>query len=495
MKKLLWILLAVVTLVSSSLMAAKPNKLIYSQGSESVTLHPHDANDIYSRRIITNLYDRLIESDGKGGVIPGLAESWEQVDPLTLKFNLKKGVKFQNGEELTSEDVKYTFEKAKESAKVGTMYAMIDKVETPDAYTVVFKTEKPSGSLMHHLTHITASILNKKYDEATKDANLKPMGTGPYALQEWKNGSHMILKRFDDYFNGKAPIEIIEVRAVPEENSRIIAVETGEHHIADDIEAIGRNIIKDIPSVKMEEVSSFGVAYLGLNTSKGPLADVRVRRAIAMGIDRDAMIDSVLEGSVQKANSILGPGVVGYSKDTKPYEYNPEEAKKLLKEAGYDKLEFRLTTSDNTLRKQMAEIIQAQLKEIGINVKIEILEWATFLNETGSGKSDLFMMGWSNSSGDGDYGMTPMLHSSMKGSPGNRSFFDNKEFDDLLDAGKIELDPVKRAEFYAKAQDIMNSEVPMLPIYFQLSSSGVREEVKGFIQSPIKMHNFNKLSF
>lgn len=473
----------------------KENKLIYTQSSESVTLHPHEATDVYSRRIISNIFDRLIETDENLKIIPGLAESWEQLSPTELKFNLRKGVKFQNGDELTSEDVKYTLENAKKSSKVGTLYSAIDSIETPDTYTAIIKTSAPSGSLIHHLTHITASILNKNYYENTKDVNHAPMGTGAYSLVEWKSGSYMTLKRNDEYFRGKPAIEIIEVRGIPEENSRVIAIEIGEHHITGDIDSIGRKILGDRKDIRVEEISSLGVGYLGINTEKGALQNKNVRKAIAMGINRDIIIESVLSGAVEKANSILGPGVVGYSKETAPFEYNPEEAKKLLEDSGYKDLSLTLVTSNNELRKQMAEIIQAQLKDIGIDVKIEILEWAAFLSATGTGKSDLFMLGWSNSSGDADYGIGSVLHSSMKGSSGNRSFFDNPTFDALLDKGKVELDPIKRSELYAQAQNIMNEEVPVLPIYFMPASAGIREEVKGFVQSPINNPTFYKLSF
>lgn len=501
MKRIFWLLIPLLFLVGCGkekgtvTETKKPEKLIYSQSSESVTLHPHEATDVYSRRVISNIFDRLIETDEELKIVPGLAESWEQIDPLTLKFNLRKGVKFHNGEEVTSEDVKYTFENAKKSAKVGTLYSMISEVETPDKYTVIIKTNAPSGSLMHHLTHITASILNKKYYESTENTNQNPMGTGAYSLVEWKPGSHMTLKRNDEYFRGKPAIETVEVRVIPEENSRVIAIETGEHHITGDIDSIGRRMLAGHKDATIHEISSLGVAYMGINTEKGALKDVRVRKAIAMGIDRDSMIEAVLGKTIEKANSLLGPGVVGYSKDTKVFEYNPEEAKKLLAEAGIETLDLTIVTSNNDLRKQMAEIMQAQLKDIGINIKIEILEWATFLNTTGSGKADLFMIGWSNSSGDADYGMTPMLHSSMKGNSGNRSFFDNAEFDALLEAGKVELDPVKRAAIYDEAQDLMNREVPILPIYFMPASAGVRKEVKGFVQSPINNPTFYKLSF
>lgn len=503
MKKIFKLLLLVIFFIScgkekeseKQVATSKENKLIYTQSSESVTLHPHEATDVYSRRIISNIFDRLIETDENLKIVPGLAESWEQLSPTELKFNLRKGVKFQNGEELSSEDVKYTLENAKNSSKVGTLYSAIDTVETPDKYTAIVKTTAPSGSLIHHLTHITASILNKNYYENTKDVNHSPMGTGAYALAEWKPGSYMTLKRNDEYFRGKPAIEIVEVRAIPEENSRVIAIETGEHHITGDIDSIGRKILGDKKDIRVDEISSLGVGYLGINTGKGALQNKNVRKAIAMGINRDIIIESVLSGAVEKANSILGPGVVGYSKETAPFEYNPEEAKKLLEESGYKDLSLTLVTSNNELRKQMAEIIQAQLKEIGINIKIEILEWAAFLTATGTGKSDLFMLGWSNSSGDADYGIGSVLHSSMKGSSGNRSFFDNPAFDALLDKGKVELDSTKRSELYAQAQNIMNEEVPVLPIYFMPASAGIREEVKGFVQSPINNPTFYKLSF
>ena len=503
MKKIFKLLLLVTLFIScgkekestKQVATPKKNKLIYTQSSESVTLHPHEATDVYSRRIISNIFDRLIETDENLKIVPGLAESWEQVSPTELKFNLRKGVKFQNGDELTSEDVKYTLENAKKSSKVGTLYSAIDTVETPDKYTAIVKTSAPSGSLIHHLTHITASILNKNYYENTKDVNHAPMGTGAYSLVEWKPGSYMTLKRNDDYFRGKPAIEIVEVRGIPEENSRVIAIETGEHHITGDIDSIGRKILGDRKDIRVEEISSLGVGYLGINTNKGALQDKNVRKAIAMGINRDIIIESVLNGAVEKANSILGPGVVGYSKETTPFEYNPEEAKKLLEDSGYKDLNLTLVTSNNELRKQMSEIIQAQLKEIGINIKIEILEWAAFLSATGTGKSDLFMLGWSNSSGDADYGISSVLHSNMKGSSGNRSFFDNPTFDALLNKGKVELDSTKRSELYAQAQNIMNEEVPILPIYFMPASAGIREEVKGFIQSPINNPTFYKLSF
>ncbi|MGL5051820.1 MAG: ABC transporter substrate-binding protein, partial [Fusobacteriaceae bacterium] len=220
----------------------------------------------------------------------------------------------------------------------------------------------------------------------------------------------------------------------------------------------------------------------------------KVRQAIAQSIDRDTIISAIHNGTVLKANSILGPGVFGYSKDATILEYNPEKAKQLLKKAGKENITLKLMTSSSETNKQLAEIVQAQLKDVGIKIDIELVEWASFLNETANGRTDLYMMGWSNSSGDADYGMTPMLHGSMKGGAGNRSFYDNSKLNALLDSGKIELDPEKRKAIYAEAQQIMATELPLLPINFQVANAGVRKEVQGFVSSPINNPTFYKLS-
>lgn len=471
--------------------------LVFSQISEGKTLDPQDTTEQYSQRVITVIYDRLVEIDEMTGkIVPGLAKSWEQLDDNTILFHLNEGITFHNGNKFSAEDVKFTLERAKKLPKVAHLYSLIDNIEVVDDNTVKIHTSEPFAPLLAHLSHKTASIISKKYfEEKGEEGFHNPVGTGPYKYKDWKVGDRITLEANDNYFGEKPSIKYVVIRAIPEENSSVIGLETGEIDMTADLNAESRRLVMDNPELVYMEQSGISVNYVGLNTTKGILKDKDVRKAIAMGINRDIIIDSVLMGAVEKANSLLGPGVVGYSKDTKPFEYNPAEAKKLLNEAGYETLDLTIVTSNNDLRKQMAEIMQAQLKEIGINIKIEILEWATFLNTTGNGKSDLFMIGWSNSSGDADYGLTPMLHSSMKGNSGNRSFFDNKEFDTLLEEGKVELNPQKRAEIYARAQDVMNREVPILPIYFMPASAGIRKEVKGFVQSPINNPTFYKLSF
>lgn len=473
----------------------KKDTLYFAQGSELRTLDPHSATDVYSRRVLANIFDRLIEKNEDLVIVPGLAESWENESDTRTVFKLRKDVKFQNGTPFTSKDVKYSLEKAKLSPHVGTLYELIDSVETPDDYTAIVVTKKPFGALLHHLSHITASIMNQQYNESHPEYIRNPMGTGPYKLQEWKAGDRVILTRFEDYFKGPASIKNIHVRNIPEENSRVIGLETGEIQLSMDITSIARRSILENKKLELSEKSGLGVSYIGFNTKKGPLTNKKVRQALALAINRDDIIEGILFSSVKKANSLLGPGVFGYSPETKTFGYDPVKAKELLAEAGYDNnLKLRLITTSSETNAQLATVIQAQLKEIGVDITIEQLEWGTYLASTGRGDADIYTMGWSNSSGDADYGLSAMLHSSMAGSQGNRSFFRNDEFDALLEAGKIELNDEKRKLIYAKAQDIMNEEVPIYPLNFSLANAGVNiDEVEGYVQSSINNPNFYQL--
>ena len=470
--------------------------LVFSQSSELRTLDPQMHTDLYSRRVLVNVFDRLVEKNIDLEVVPGLAESWENIDDTTIIFKLREGVLFHNGAEMTSEDVKYTLDRAKESPMIGVLFELVTDVEAIDKYTIVIKTSKPFGALFHHLSHIGASIVNKEHIETTEDYAIQPLGTGAYKVVEWRAGEKVVLEAHEDYYRGVASIKNVEVRTIPEENSRVIGLETGELDISVDILSISRTSILEASNLTLHEVTSLGVSYMALNTEKGALADRRVRHAVALGINRDQIIDTILMGVPEKANGLLGPGVFGYSPGAETLGYDPEKAKELLAEAGYaDGLNLVMLISGSETNSQIAQVMQAQLKEIGIDFIIEQIEWGAFLNATAQGEHDLLLMGWSNSSGDADYGFTPMLHSSMKGNAGNRSFFENEEFDKVLEAAKIELDDERRMELYAVAQDIMNYEVPIYPTSFLVASGGVNNNVEGYIQSPLNLPYFYEYSF
>lgn len=315
--------------------SAPKDTLVFAQISECKTLDPQDTTEQYSQRIINVLYDRLVEVDEMTGeIVPGLAKSWERIDDNTLLFHLNENVKFHNGEKFTANDVKFTIERAKGLPKVGHLYKLISNVEVVDDNTVKIVTSEPFAPLLAHLSHKTASIISEKYYAEKGDKYFEnPVGTGPYKYKDWKIGDRITLEAFPEYFKGEPAIKYIVVRAVPEENSRVIGLETGEIDMTADLGAESRKIVLDNKDkINYLESSGISVNYVGINTNKGVLKDRDVRRAIAMAINRDDIINSIMMGTVDKANSFIAPGTFGYSPESKVLEYNPEEAKKIIQE-------------------------------------------------------------------------------------------------------------------------------------------------------------------
>ncbi len=467
--------------------------LVYAQLSEGKSLDPHASTDQYSQRVIGNIYDRLVEVDNNMMIIPSLAESWEQKDKTTTIFYLKKGIKFHSGKLLKASDVKFSLERAMKSPKLGSLYSLFDKIEVIDDYTVSVKTKKPFGPLLYHLTHKSASILNEEFSK-NNDLNQEADGTGGYSLNSWSVGDYILLEKNKEYFKGEPAIKYIKIRSIPEENSKVIGLETGEIDIAADLESMSRKSVIENPNLELAETSSYSVQFLGMNVEKSYLKDIRVRKAIAMSIDKETIIETILMGAMESANSFLAPGVFGYSKEATTYDYNPEEARRLLAEIG-EEVELTVLTSNNVTRAQICEVIQAQLKEVGIKLNIEIVEWGAFLSATSAGDAELYMLGWSPSTGDADYGLVPNTHSSNKGSGGNRSFYENKKLDQLLDSAKEELDVEKRLALYKEAQQIINDDIAFFPIYYQLANAGLNKDVVGYIQTSANYPEFYKLSF
>ena len=474
---------------------AEKDTLVFSQISEGKTLDPQDTTEQYSQRVITVIYDRLVEIDEMTGkIVPGLAKSWEQLDGRTILFHLNEGVLFHNGEKFTAEDVKFTLERAKKLPKVAHLYTLIDNIEVVDENTIKIHTSEPFAPLLAHLSHKTASIISKKYyEEKGDDGFYNPVGTGPYKYKDWKVGDRITLEANNNYFGHKPSIKYIVIRAIPEENSSVIGLETGEIDMTADLSAESRRLVLNNSELLYKENSGISVNYVGLNTAKGILKDKDVRRAIAMGINRDAIIKSILLDSVEKANSFIAPGTFGYTPEAKTLEYNPEEAKKIIKEKGLVGSKLTIGVSNSPIRMQMSEIIQAQLKEIGLDVTVESLEWGAFLTATGRGDLDMFSLAWGPSTYDGDYGYYPNFHSSQLGSAGNRSQYVNPEMDKLLDAAKKEIDVEKRKELYKQVANIIYTDVPVIPMYYANNTVASTKYVEGM--KPTSYILFNELKF
>lgn len=471
--------------------------IVLAQLSDPKTMDPHRTTSLYCQRAMTQIYDRMLEIDENMNLIPGLAESWEQLDDHTTVFKLRKGIKFHNGDTFTSDDVAFSIRRAQDSPTVAHLYNPITEIETPDENTVIIKTEQPFGALLYNLSHKSASVLNKKVvTEAGEDYGQNPIGTGAYKLKEWEAGNYVKLEKNSSYFRGEPAISNVIIKAVPEENSKVIGLETGEIDIAADLTAFSRVILDGNKDTTLHTTDGLGVSYIGLNTRSGALQDKKVRQALLKGLDRQSLIDSILLGSVDKAHTFLAPPIFGHGdKETLAYyDYNPEVAKQLLEDSGYKDLSFKITTAGDSAT-EIAQVAQANWNEIGVDLTIEQIEWGTFLQTTGNGDTDMFIMSWSPSTGDGDYGLYPNFHSSQVGGTGNRTFFENKDVDKLLEDAKATTDQELRKDFYLKTQEILNEEVPVIPVFFTFVGSGARNDVKGYYQHPGNISNFYRFSF
>ncbi|MGF6907049.1 ABC transporter substrate-binding protein [Fusobacterium sp. PH5-44] len=477
-------------LATNEIQAAPKDTLIVAQGADAKSLDPHATNDQPSSRVNCQIYDRLVEQGNDLTIQGSLAESWEQPDNLTTIFKLRKGVKFHNGEELKSSDVKFTFERMKNSPTVKHIIDSIVSVETPDDYTVVIKTEKPFGALLSHLSHTAASILNEKaVNEKGDKYGQNPVGTGPYKFVSWRSGDSITLEAFSDYFKGAPEIKNAIIRNISENPVRAIALETGEVQIAYDLDPIDKVRIKEDEKFVLLQEPAYSMTYLGFNTKKAPFDNEKFRQAVAYAIDIKTIVDVVFEGAAEPANSLIGPKVFGYNPNAKFWKKDIEKSKALLKELNLDKgFKCKIWVNDNKIRQDIAVILQGQLKEVGIELAVETIEWGAFLDGTEKGNHEMFILGWSTVTGDADYGLFPLLHSANHGGAGNRAFYSNSAIDEMLEKARNTVDQNERKELYAQVQVLSQEEIPNYPIAFVTNNAGLDANLEGFHLSAAGHH-------
>ena len=499
-KKLVILIVGLFTILSCGKKEeeVKGNKpLIVAQGADARTLDPQKAIDTPTVRVYNQIYDGLVKKDNDMNIVPGLAESWNKVDERRTIFNLRKGVKFHNGETLTAKDVKFTLDRMKNQPTVSFLISEIELINVIDDYTVEIVTKNGFGPLLSHLSHPGAVILNEKaVTNSSERYDQNPVGTGPYILDKWLAGDRIFLKANPEYYLGKSAIENIVIKAIPEGTNRTIALETGEADIVYDVDPVDIDKIKSNNDLKFLYEQSLGNSYLGLNTQHKPFDDVRVRQAIAYAINVDDIIEVVYKNTAIPGSSPISPKIPGYNKDVKNYEYNVEKAKKLLAEAGYPNgFKTSIWINDNTSRKDIATLLQDQFKTLGIDAAIETLEWGAYIDRTAAGEHDMYILGWVTVTGDPDYGLYPVFHTSAHGRAGNRSFYSNATVDRLLDEARISTDQEKRMDNYREIQRIIQEEIPSITMVYNNQNVATQKYVENFVLHPTGYFNLYNVNF
>ena len=508
--------------------------LVASYATDVSSLDPAGQNDLPSDQRRNVIYEGLLYLNDDLEPEPRLATDYEQTDETTWVFNLREGVQFHDGTEFNAEAVKANIERIVDPAVASSranIFEMVEEVNIVDDYTVEIVTEYPFAALPNYLAHdaggmVSKAVIDEDYQNAIDEAELditldefydqrtaggeeyektagdvgratgtiveqKPVGTGYMQFQSRSPGENVVVERFDDYWDEPAKLDTITFKVVAEDASRIAELESGQSHFIQGFDNGQWERIENHPEMETHPVYNLSNEYVGMNTQKGPLKDKRVRQAIGHMVDKETIMEGIYYGVGRTMKGALQEEILGYNEDLEDLDYNPERAKELLEEAGYgDGFDMTIMTNDTPERVDLAIYLQEELKTVGINLNIEQLEWGAYLKAVSNGEHDLFILGWPNPVGDPDQGIWPLFHSSMQGTPGNRSFFDNAEVDDLLEQGRRELDDTKREEIYQEIDKILVEEQPAVFIRQSQSANAARTEVEGLYIS-----HFNKPDF
>ncbi len=458
-----------------------------------------------------NIFDRLVECEqdesGNTNIVPGLADSWKiSTDGTVYTFNLHHGVKFSNGEEFTADDVVYTINRMMNPASNALntdIYDLIagaedfyegkadsvSGVKALDPYTVQITLEKPFAPFLANLTVPGASMYNRKACEAAgKKFGIDPeltVGTGPFIVKKWVLNSEIDLERNPDYFKGPAKLEGIRYKVISDPNTAKMSFENGDIDVLD----LGGSVQSQVSYFKNSEKwknnivrgTVAGIYYYAFNESLAPLDNVNVRKAIMMAIDRKTIVDQLYNGEGQVVNTIVPQGIIGYNKNAPAIPYNPEEAKKLLAEAGYpngvDLPIYQSNTSSSSL--QLNQVVQSMLAQIGIRVKIVQLDEATYDSKRHAGEVTMYRGSWSADYNDPDNFLYTFF--SAKNTNARSINYTNQTAMDNLEKARSMTEQDARVQLYQKTeQSILTDDAMFLPMFQLNKLFVVSSRVKGF---------------
>jgi len=452
------------------------------------SLDPRFLFNTQSISVMMNVYEPLVTYDAQGHLKPDLAESYEILTPTTIRFHLRSGVKFSNGEPFDAAAVKYTIESitgpgARSPQRA--FLAAVDHVNVVNPLTADLVLKQPAArSTLRTLTY-WGEIMPPKFSEQMGDKFTAAAGTGPFRLVEWRPGERVVLEARPDYWGQKPSLRRLVFRIIPEAGTRTAALESGDIAFAynfpiDQIRRIGSN-----PNITVLSRPTVRLVYVAFRVDRTPLGDPRVRRAIALGIDRDAINRTLLDYRGRIANTVIAPAVFGYDKDLKLLPYNPGEARRLLTEAGIHAgtpLSFGSVNGRVVQDLQVGQVVAAYLQALGFTVKFDAPEFGTFSRETfkADSKYDLYLISWSTNSLEADFTMTPNFHESYS----TRTMYRNHEVSQLIDEARATVDDAKASQLYAQIQERVMQDLPWVPLYYNPDVVAMSKRIRNFSLRP-----------
>ncbi|CAN5845192.1 ABC transporter substrate-binding protein [soil metagenome] len=463
--------------------------------TDPVGLDPHSTQATSTRNVLENVYDTLVMFDSSLQIVPGLAESWEaSEDGLTWTFKLRDGVMFHDGTPLRASDVVFSLQRIVDpdiaSPRSGD-FAVVESVTAPDDATVVITLSEPFSPLLAKLAQSLNVIVSEKVAMANgNDLNNVVVGTGPFKFAEYVPQTRLILEKNDNFWGTDADgnalpyLDGITFTFYPEPTARTTAIQTGNADFVEYVPAPDVDILRADPEVEVVGGLSANFRSIYLNVTRPPFDNKLVREALAYAIDEQEVVDVALfgTGGVAATGTTVPVGQF-YAVESSPYDgRDVEKAKELLTEAGYpDGFTFDLyVTSTYDFLRTPAEIIQANLADIGVSLNIVPEDWSIYLPKVLDHDFDATILGESGQSDPDDF-LYDVFHT---GGGGNLGLYSNPDLDALLEQGRQVADPEKRKAIYTEAQQLILDEAPHIFLYHSAQYEAIRTNVRGFEHFP-----------
>src|SRR3990172_16189 len=473
--------------------------LVYAAGADPDSLDPANTDSNPGEAIGRMMNNFLVRFDAKLRLKPDLATSWTQSkDALTWTFKLRKWVKFHDGTPFNADAVKYNFERflgPEKPLKASLHTPIIKSVEVVDESTVRFNLKVPFAFFLNNLAHsATALVSPAAHQKWGKDLTLHPVGTGPFKFVEWGRGDHITLARNDDYFEGKPRLEQIIIKTVREDSSRVLGLEAGDYDLIVRIppEEVGR--LRRNEKLRIEADQSNRALRIGINASRKPFDDVRVRQALNYAVDKESIVKNIYQGLGAVIPTMVGPLNTVYA-PVKAYPFDPARAKKFLAEAGFPNgFKTTLWTPKGRYLKdfELAQAVQQQLAAVGVDASLETADWGAYLaalrKPAAENKAEMHLLGWSPSTAEARWGIYPISACDQfypRGS--NLGFYCSKTLDELINKAVVATNLKARDKSLREAQEFLVKDPAAIYLLATKETVGMSLKLHGVINSPLEL--------
>jgi len=476
---------------------AEIKELIIGIGVDADTLNPQEQTTTLFQNMCDLIYDSFYFQAPDGKLSPRLATSIDVSDDgLTYTIHLRQGVKFSDGTDFNADAVKLTWDRImdpKLRVPLRFTVGMVKECVKIDDHTVALKLKYAFAPLTPvHSMSLLSPISPAAIEKYGEDVRQNPVGAGPYILQEWVKGDRIVMVRNENYWGEKPTVAKIVWKVVPEDATREAMLRTGQIQIC--YKPLPSNVasLQADSNITVEMPLDTRTIFMGLNCQKGVTTDKKVRLAFNYAVDKKAIVNKILFGTAEPMEGPVSPKVFGYFRMEHQYDYNPEKAKQLLKEANFDfskTVQMRTPSGRYLFDKQVSEAVQAYLQAIGVKVELRTYDWPTYvaglLKPLAETELEVFLLGWGPLVLDADMALYGQFTCEVNPPKGlGSAFYCNPEYDNIMKASREEQDPAKRLELLKKASEMVWADSPWLWLHVEKFVIAYSSKIKGMVVTP-----------